>query len=184
MKPKFFASTSEFRAWLERHHETSKELWVGFYKKSTGKQTITWSESVDVALCFGWIDGIRKKIDENSYTNRFTPRRPGSRWSAINVNKVKELQKQGLMHPAGLKRFNERKDHAGYSYEQRNSVLFDPQLEKQFRTQKKAWEFFQNQPPSYKKVCIYWVMSAKRQETRISRILKLIESANLGKRLS
>jgi uncharacterized protein YdeI (YjbR/CyaY-like superfamily) len=183
MKAKFFASTSEFRAWLERHHETSKELWVGFYKKSTGKPTITWSESVDVALCFGWIDGIRKKIDENSYTNRFTPRRPGSRWSAINVNKVKELKKRGLMHPVGLQRFNERKDHAGYSYEQRDSVPLDKKFEKQFRSNKKAWEFFQKQPPWYRKLLTYWVMSAKQDETRVRRLLKLIETSSLGKRL-
>jgi uncharacterized protein YdeI (YjbR/CyaY-like superfamily) len=184
MKPKFFTSTSAFRAWLEQHHETSKELWVGFYKKRTGKPTITWSESVDVALCFGWIDGIRKTIDDASYMNRFTPRRPGSKWSAINVKKVKQLQKLGLMHPAGLKRFHERKDHAGYSYEQRDSILMDSKFEKQFRSHKKAWEFFQKQPPWYKKVSVYWIMSAKQEETRVRRLRKLIETSNLGKRLS
>ena len=183
MKPYFFPTLYDFRDWLERHHDKSKELWVGFYKKASGKPTMTWSDAVDVALCFGWIDGIRKKIDEDSYVNRFTPRRSGSKWSAINVNKVKLLQKQGLMHPAGLKRFHERKDAAGYSYEQRKGVELDQKYEKQFRSSKKAWTFFQKQPPWYRRVMIYWVMSAKQEETRARRLLKLIQTSEKGKRL-
>jgi uncharacterized protein YdeI (YjbR/CyaY-like superfamily) len=183
MNPRFFATPDEFRAWLEQHHNKSKELWVAFYKKHTGKPTMTWSEAVDVALCFGWIDGIRKTIDQQSYVNRFTPRRAGSKWSAINVKKVKELKKQGLMRAEGLRHFNKRKDRAGYSYEQRDGILLDPKYEKQFRSSKKAWTFFEKQPPWYRKVSIYWVMSAKQEETRTRRLLKLIESSQNGKRL-
>jgi uncharacterized protein YdeI (YjbR/CyaY-like superfamily) len=183
MKPKFFRDSSEFRNWMEKYHDTAEELWVGFYKKSSGKPSMTWSESVDVALCFGWIDGIRKTVDENRYANRFTPRRPGSKWSAINVNKVKQLQKLGLMHPIGFKRFQERKDTAGYSYEHREMVKLSPAYEKQFQLNDEAWAFFQKQPPWYKKVTLYWVMSAKQEETRDRRLLKLIEACKIGKRL-
>lgn len=183
MKPTFFPTPSAFRNWFEEHHETSKELWVRFYKKSSGKPSITWPESVDAALCFGWIDGVRKSIDENSYMIRFTPRKPESKWSAVNVRKVKELRKLGLMRPEGLKLFKQRKEKVGYSYEQRESVQLDQAYQKQFRANKKAWDFFQQQPPWYQKVTVYWVMSAKQEETRARRLAKLIEGSAKGKRL-
>ena len=184
MKPIFFVNTSELRKWLEKNHDKEKELLVGYYKKSTGKPSITWSESVDQALCFGWIDGIRKSLDETSYTNRFTPRRPGSIWSAINIKKVEELIKKGLMHPAGLEAFNkrdEKKSHI-YSYE-RNIAQLDKNSEKLFKQNKKAWKFFQSQPPSYQKPVISWVMSAKHDETKQKRLTTLIKDSEEGQRI-
>ena len=183
MKPKFFATPALFRTWLEKNHETSKELWVGFYKKSTGKPSITWSESVDQALCFGWIDGIRKSFDENSYVVRFTPRRPNSRWSAINIQKVKVFQKLGLMRPAGLKLFEERKHAEGYSYEQFQAKTLPPKYEKQFRKNREAWAFYERQAPSYRRLCNHWVTSAKQEETRQRRLDKLIAISAKGARL-
>src|SRR5713226_2110896 len=152
MKPTFFKSQSDFRKWLEKHKDTSKELLVGFYKKSSGHPSITWPESVDEALCFGWIDGIRKSIDAISYTIRFTPRRPTSTWSAINIKRAQELIEQGLIQPAGLKAFQLRKENKSgiYSYEQRSEKLPDP-YEKKLKQNKSAWAFFQAQPPSYRK---------------------------------
>ena len=151
MKPEFFATPSELRAWLARHHDKSKELWVGFYKKNSGKPSVTWPEAVDAALCFGWIDGVRKSIDEVSYAIRFTPRKPRSTWSAINIKKVRELTKRGLMHATGLEAFQARvKEKSGiYSYEQRRNLKLDPSYEKKLRANKKAFEFFQAQPPWY-----------------------------------
>src|SRR6266853_6326693 len=142
MKPKFFLSPSEWRAWLEEHQEKHEELWVGFHKRGSGKPSITWPEAVDGALCFGWIDGVRKSLDETSYTIRFTPRRPTSTWSAVNIKFVQQLTKKGLMHPAGLKAFAARdeKKSAIYSYEQRNSARFTREQAKQFRSNKVAWE--------------------------------------------
>lgn len=184
MKLRFFATPQQFRSWLEKYHAKEDELWVGFYKKETGKPSITWSEAVDVALCFGWIDGIRKKVDEQSYTNRFTPRRAGSNWSSINIKKVESLQKLGLMHPAGLKAFNERKrEKAGYSYEERKTIVLDPILEKDFRANKKAWQFFQDQPPSYRYLILFWIMSAKQPETRRRRLDRLLEASAKNTRL-
>ncbi|HWY54747.1 MAG TPA: YdeI/OmpD-associated family protein [Terriglobales bacterium] len=176
MKPNFFATPSDLRAWLARNHDKTKELWVGFYKKNAGKPTITWPEAVDAALCFGWIDGFRKSIDEISYTIRLTPRKPGSTWSAININKVQELTKQGLMHATGLAAFRTRvKEKSGiYSYEQRRNVKLDPLYEKKIRANKKAHQFFRAQPPWYQRTAIYWVMSAKKEETRQKRLATLI----------
>jgi len=149
-KPTFFPTPSDFRTWLEAHHDKLSEHLVGFHKKSSGKPRITWPESVEVALCFGWIDGVRKSLDETSYTIRFTPRKPTSTWSAININLVEKPTKQGLMHPAGLKAFAARseKKSAIYSYEQRKSARFTRQQEKQLRANKPAWAFFQSQPPA------------------------------------
>src|SRR5277367_3866346 len=142
MTPRFFATPSELRAWLTRHHDKTKELWVGFYKRNSGKPSITWPEAVDAALCFGWIDGVRKSIDEFSYTIRLTPRKPRSTWSTINIKKVQELTKLGLMHPKGLEAFRGRtKEKSGiYSYEQRHTVEFDPLYEKKLRASKKAYK--------------------------------------------
>jgi uncharacterized protein YdeI (YjbR/CyaY-like superfamily) len=183
MTPKFFATPSELRGWLSQHHDKVNELCVGFYKKSSGKQSITWPEAVDAALCFGWIDGVRKSVDEISYTIRLTPRKPRSTWSAINIKKVQELTKQGLMHPKGLKAFQARTKERSriYSYEQRNIVKLDPFYEKKLRTIKKAHEFFQNQAPWYQKTCIFWVMSAKKEETRLKRLATLIECSQDGR---
>jgi uncharacterized protein YdeI (YjbR/CyaY-like superfamily) len=183
MKPEFFVNPSEFRAWLARHHDKSEELWVGLYKKNSKKPSITWPEAVDAALCFGWIDGVRKGIDEISYANRFTPRKPRSTWSAINIKKVKELTKLGLMHEAGLEAFQARtKDKSGiYSYEQRSNLKLDPPYDKKLRTDKKAYEFFRTQAPWYQRTSIFWVMSAKKEETRQRRLATLIACSRDGK---
>src|SRR4051812_13488061 len=149
MTPTFFATPSEFRAWLEEHHDTAQEIWVGFYKKGSGKSSITWPEAVDQALCFGWIDSVRKSVDDTSYTNRFTPRKPRSTWSAVNIKRVGDLTELGLMRPAGLKAFAQRSDEKSgiYAYEQRQSAQLDAASEQQFRANQKAWDFFQSQPP-------------------------------------
>jgi uncharacterized protein YdeI (YjbR/CyaY-like superfamily) len=176
LKPSFFPAPSDFRAWLEAHHDKFRELLVGFHKKSSGKASITWPESVEVALCFGWIDGVRKSLDETSYTIRFTPRKPSSTWSSININLVRKLTKQGLMHPAGLKAFAARSEEKSsiYSYEQRKSARFSREQEKQLRANKPAWEFFRSQAPWYQRVCTYWVIAAKREETKLKRLSELI----------
>jgi uncharacterized protein YdeI (YjbR/CyaY-like superfamily) len=186
MRPKFFATAADFRKWLEKNHDKAQELQVGFYKKASGKPSITWSEAVDQALCFGWIDGIRKSIDESSYMNRFTPRRPRSTWSAVNVEKVHDLTRRGLMHPAGLAAFEKRSDNktAIYSFEQREAARFDKELERRFRANERAWNWFQSQPAGYKKTVTYWVMSAKRQETRDRRLALLIDDSASGRRIA
>src|SRR5467141_4663746 len=176
-KPTFFATLADFRAWLEAHHDKLREQLVGFHKKSSGKPSITWPESVEVALCFGWIDGVRKSIDETSYTIRFTPRKPTSNWSSININLARKLTKQGLMHPAGLKAFAARSEKKSgiYSYEQRESAKFTREQERQFRANKAAWEFFRYQAPWYQRVTTYWVISAKKEETKLKRLSALID---------
>lgn len=185
VSPNFFATPAEFRAWLEAHHESVKELWVGFYKKGSGKPSITWPESVDEALCFGWIDGLRKSIDDVAYRIRFTPRKSRSTWSAININRVAELTQLGRMHPAGLKAFAERVEDNSviYSYEQRKLAELNAAAEQQFRANQAAWEFFQAQTPSYRNAAIWWVVSAKQEATRQSRLAKLIEDSQHGRTL-
>ena len=183
-KPRYFATPAAFRAWLEKHHSSSSELWVGFHKKASGTPSITWPESVDEALCFGWIDGIRKTVDEDRYMIRFTPRKPRSNWSTVNINRVAELTKLGLMKEAGLKVFNEREAKREYSYEQTRAMPFSPELEKAFRSKKKAWQFFEAQPPGYRKTLTFWVMSAKKEETRLARLKKLIDTSAAGKRIT
>jgi uncharacterized protein YdeI (YjbR/CyaY-like superfamily) len=184
MKPRFFASAEKFRKWLEKNHDKASELLVGFYKKGSGKASITWQESVDQALCFGWIDGVRKRIDEVSYTIRFTPRRQTSIWSAINIRRATELKELGLMHGAGHAAFDRRRDDKSriYSYENAPKT-FAPQDEKKFRANKKAWKFFNEQAPSYRRIVVYWVMSAKKQETHAARLAKLIDFSAEGRRL-
>ncbi len=179
----FFATPAEFRAWLEAHHDQASELWVGFYKKGSGVPSITWPESVDEALCFGWIDGIRKSLDEERYVIRFTPRKPKSNWSNVNIKRVAELTKLGRMTPAGLKAFEERDTKRDYSYEETRSRSFTPEQEKTFRANKKAWTFFEQQPPGYRKTLIYWVTSAKKEETQKARLEKLIAECAAGRRL-
>lgn len=184
MKPTFFSTPQEFRQWLEKNHQTEKELLVGFYKVGTGKPSMTWPESVDQALCFGWIDGVRRSIDEESYSIRFTPRKPTSIWSAVNIRKMEELTTAGLMTEAGLKAFALRKEErsAIYSHEKKTTVL-DPAFEKQFKANKEAWEFFSSQAPSYQKVILHWIMGAKQEKTRVSRLEKTIRESEVGKRV-
>ena len=176
MKPTFFATASELRDWLEANHATANELWVGFHKRGSGKASIAWQELVDEELCFGWIDGVRKGIDDMRYANRITPRTPRSTWSAINIARANELIGLGRMQPAGLKAFERRSDKrsAIYSYEQRNAGRLDPKAERSFRANKTAWAFFHAQAPSYQRAAIWWVISAKREETRQKRLATLI----------
>ena len=178
-KPKFFAFPAEFRDWLEKHYADAQELWVGFHKKSSGRPSLTWPESVDCALCFGWIDGVRKSLNETSYTIRFTPRKPTSTWSAINIRRVAELTKMEIMHPAGLQAFGHRKEEKSgiYAYEQRHRAKLSAAYEKQFRAHPAAWDFFQAQPPWYRRVSSYWVISAKKEETRLRRLATLREES-------
>ena len=181
---KFFKTPSAFHKWLAANHAKSKELWVGFYKKNSSKPSIDWPESVDEALCFGWIDGIRKNIDEVSYEIRFSPRRPASIWSAVNIRNVERLIKEQRMQPAGLKAYEARKENRSgiYSYEQRSPELVEPYAGK-LKRNKVAWKFFQAQPPSYRKVMNWWIVSAKREETRLKRLDKLIEESAQGRRM-
>ena len=174
----FFENQDEFNDWLEENAEAT-EIWVGYFRKSTGRASLTWSASVDVALCFGWIDGIRKTIDEHSYKIRFSPRKITSVWSAVNVSKVKELIQLGKMKPAGMHVFNNRSDMLGYSSEDRNVPLADA-YEAQIKANQPAWHFLTNLAPSYRRDSIWWVMSAKREETRLRRLGILIASSEAG----
>lgn len=175
----FFATPADLREWLEHNHATAQELWAGFYKKGTGRPSITWPESVDEALCFGWIDGIRKGIDDTSYTIRFTPRKPSSIWSTVNIRRVGELAELGRMQPAGLAAFAKRKEEKSgiYSHEQRDAAVLEAESEQQFRANQAAWEFFQAQPASYRKAAIWWVVSAKQEVTRHKRLATLIDDS-------
>jgi uncharacterized protein YdeI (YjbR/CyaY-like superfamily) len=185
MQPKFFSSPEQFRRWLERNHDRAAELLVGFHKKSAGKKSITYAEALDQALCFGWIDGVRKSFDETSYTIRFTPRKPRSIWSNVNVRHVERLKKEGRMRPPGLEAYDRRdaKRTGIYSFENRPREL-SPAYEKTFRQNKAAWKFFQEQPPGYRRLMIFRTMSAKKEETRLRRLEQLIESSEKGVRLS
>jgi uncharacterized protein YdeI (YjbR/CyaY-like superfamily) len=177
-KPKFFSTPAAWRAWLEKHHNTESEILVGFYKRDSGRPSITWPESVDQALCFGWIDGVRRRIDDESYTIRFTPRKPRGTWSMVNVKRVAELSQQGLMHEAGIKAFGARnQERSGiYSFEQRN-IEFPPEYESLFRGNPVAWEFFETQPAWYRRTATWLVISAKKEETRRKRLAKLIDQS-------
>ncbi len=184
MKPTFFPTPAKFRAWFERNHLRKDELWVGYYKKASRRKSITWPESVDQALCFGWIDGIRKSLDDESYVIRFTPRRKKSNWSTVNIRRIGELIQLNLVHESGLAAFNRRPDNAAvrYAYEQ-GKVALDKASEKKIRANKKAWAFFESLAPSYKKPSIWWVMSAKRSETKHRRLAVLIESCEQGEKM-
>jgi uncharacterized protein YdeI (YjbR/CyaY-like superfamily) len=185
MEVTFFETPSQFRDWFEENHRAEKELWVGFYKKGSGKPSITWPEAVDQALCFGWIDGIRKSIDAESYMIRFTPRKPGSIWSAVNIKRAGELTELGLMQPTGLAAFEMRDEKKAqlYSYEQANSTLHEA-YELQFRENERAWSFFKAQAPWYRRSSYWWIMSAKKEETRQRRLAILIEESEKGSKLS
>jgi len=182
---RFFATPGDFRKWLKAHHDHARELWVGFYKKASGRPSITWPESVDEALCVGWIDGIRKTIDAKSYKIRFTPRKATSNWSAINIARVKVLTALDRMRPAGRKAFALRQEKKSgiYAYENRKLAVLDGASEKRFRSHPKAWKFFQSQPAGYRKLMTWWVISAKREETRRKRLEKLISESEAGRRL-
>lgn len=173
---KFFKTSSDLRVWFVKNHQRAKELWVGYYKTGSGKQSITWSESVDQALCFGWIDGVRKSLDEERYTIRFTPRNPKSFWSKINIKKVAELKKLGLMTPAGLKIFDQKdgKKSGQYSFEQREKPKLPAAYIKRFKMNNKAWKFFTSKPPGYQRVATWWVISAKQEQTQQKRLAQLI----------
>ena len=181
----FFESPEELRAWLEEHHATASELWIGFYKQATGRRALTWSQVVDEALCFGWIDGKVQRIDEERYRQRLTPRKPTSNWSAINIAKVAELRAQGRMTPAGEAAFAARREDrsAVYSYERRHEAAFDAEQEEAFRANEPAWEWFTAQRPSYRTTATFWVVSAKRPETRQRRLGTLIECSAEGRRV-
>jgi len=185
MKPTFFATPADFRQWLKKNHASATELWVGFHKKGTGKPSITRPESVDQALCFGWIDGLRKSFTAESYMIRFTPRKATSIWSAVNTKRARELTRLGLMQPAGTKAFGRRNAEKSirYSFEQAH-VKLNPVYEKQFRTNQRAWEFFQSQPPGYRKVSTWWVLSAKQEVTRQRRLAALISDSEAGRRIA
>jgi uncharacterized protein YdeI (YjbR/CyaY-like superfamily) len=184
MKPKFFSSPERFREWLEQNHNSANELLIGFHKKASGKKSVTYAEALDEALCFGWIDGVRRNLDETSYTIRFTPRKPKSIWSLVNVRHVERLQKEGRMQPAGQEAYDRRdaKLTGIYSFENRPREL-TPEYEKIFRQKKAAWKFFQEQPPGYKRLMIFRTMSAKQEETRLRRLTQLIEASEKGVRL-
>jgi uncharacterized protein YdeI (YjbR/CyaY-like superfamily) len=184
MKPTFFRTPSQFREWLTKHHATTGELLVGYYRKDSGKPSMTWPESVDEALCFGWIDGIRRSLDESSYTIRFTPRKSGSIWSGVNIRRAQALIEQGQMQPAGLKAYEARRENRSgiYSYEQRSAELEEP-YSLMLKTNDAAWSFFQEQPASYRKAVSWWIISARKEDTRLKRLEKLTTLSAQGQRL-
>jgi uncharacterized protein YdeI (YjbR/CyaY-like superfamily) len=178
-KPKFFATPQEFRRWLEQHHATAEVLEVGFHKKESGRPSITWPESVDQALCFGWIDGVRHSIDEFSYSIRFSPRKPRSKWSAVNIKRAQELIDAGLMHPAGLAAFERR---GNYSFDQSAGEL-PAEYARIMKANPRAHEFFQAQPPGYRKIGTRYVITAQKEETRLRRLQYLIDESAAGRRI-
>ncbi|HEX7167079.1 MAG TPA: YdeI/OmpD-associated family protein [Acidimicrobiales bacterium] len=184
MDPIYFASADEFRAWLDEHHAHATEMVVGFYKVHTGKPSMTWSDAVDQALCFGWIDGVGRRVDDERYTIRFTPRKPTSIWSKVNVAKVEALTKAGLMQPAGIAAY-ERRSAARtgtYSHEAETHEL-GPDYEARFRADEAAWAWWEGQPPSYRRAATHWVTSAKREETREKRLATLVEDSRAARRI-
>jgi len=184
--PTFFPTETDFRQWLDKNYDKAPELLVGFYKTSSGKQSMTWSQSVDQALCYGWIDGVRKSAGEEAYTIRFTPRRATSIWSTINIKKMEELQQRGLMQPAGLAAFAKRKEAKSeiYAHEQKVAAELSPELEAEFKANTTAWEFFMKQAPSYRKVIIHLIMTAKQEKTRRSRFNKVVTASKNGERIT
>jgi len=184
-KPRFFKSAEEFAGWLERNHDKADELWVGYHRKATGRPGLTYPESVDVALCYGWIDGVRKSVDETRYTNRFTPRRPGSNWSAVNIRRAKALIKEGRMRPSGLRAFRAKRASRSStsSYENRPADL-PPRYLERLKANEKAWIFYSSQPPWYRRAATWWVISAKQEKTRLKRLSNLIESSGRGQTIA
>jgi uncharacterized protein YdeI (YjbR/CyaY-like superfamily) len=185
IKPTYFATPADFRRWLKQHHSTEPELWVGFHKKTSGRPSITWPESVDEALCYGWIDGLRKSIDAGRYMIRFTPRKTTSVWSSVNTKRATELIRERRMQPAGLAAFSARnaKRSGIYSFEQRRDPTLTPELTARFRANRAAWEFFEAQPPGYRKIVTWWIVSAKQEATRERRLDTLIRQSAAGRRI-
>ena len=185
MTPRFFRTQAAFRAWLERHHRSERELLVGFFHVGSGKPSITYPQARDEALCFGWIDGVRRNYDATTYTVRFTPRKPDSLWSAVNLGRIQELKAEGRMRPAGLRVFEARdpKKAELYSFRNRPRPL-DAAAVKVFKANRRAWAWFEAQAPWYRRSAGWWVMSAKREETRVRRLAILIASAARGQRAS
>jgi uncharacterized protein YdeI (YjbR/CyaY-like superfamily) len=183
--PKFFFTPKLFRAWLARNHERADSVWVGYYRKDSGRPSITWPESVDEALCFGWIDGIRKKIDDVSYKVRFTPRRPKSIWSAVNIARVAALTAEGRMQPPGVAAFAQREEEKSrrYSFENRATAKLSAVDQREFRRDPEAWKFFKAQPPGYQRLAAWFVVSAKRTETRRARLERLITASHARRRI-
>jgi uncharacterized protein YdeI (YjbR/CyaY-like superfamily) len=184
MNPIFFTNRAGFRAWLEQNHDSAAEIIVGYYKSGSGRKGLSWEESVEEALCFGWIDSVRRSVDEQSYCNRFTPRRAGSTWSLRNIRKVEELIAGGRMHPAGIKAFEQRKEENSgrYSFENERKELPDPMLQ-QFRRKITAWQYFEKQSASYRRTVTHWILSARKEETKQSRLQKLIDASARNERL-
>jgi uncharacterized protein YdeI (YjbR/CyaY-like superfamily) len=180
---RFFRSAAQLRAWLERNHAGAPELWIGFYNARSARRGITYQEALDEALCYGWIDGVRKRVDDGRYVQRFTPRRTGSKWSAVNVRHARRLIAEGLMRPAGQAAFDRRTaDKAGYSFEERPKRL-SAAFAKRFRAENRAWDFFRSQAPSYQRTATFWVMSAKRPETRERRLAILMRHSGRAERI-
>ena len=181
MQPKFFPTQKHFRQWLEKNHDRVTELVVGFHKKSAGRKSITYAQALDEALCFGWIDGVRKRLEDTSYTIRFTPRKPRSIWSLINVRHVERLKESGQMHESGLRVFNMRDEKRTgiYSFENEPKE-FSKEYLSRFQRNPKAWDFFKTQPPGYRRLMTFWVMSAKKNETQLRRLNQLIEHSEQG----
>jgi uncharacterized protein YdeI (YjbR/CyaY-like superfamily) len=182
-RPLFFPTPARFRKWLEKNHATATELWVAYYKKATGKPSLTWPESVDEALCFGWIDGIRKSIDDEAYMSRFTPRRPTSIWSQVNLRRVEVLKSEGRMRPEGIAAWERRDRTKTYSFEQAERPGLDAAAEKELRQHRKAWAWFKAQAPWYRRTAGFWVMSGKKPETRARRLAQLIADSEAGRRI-
>ena len=183
MTVKFFRSADGFRKWLARNHARSAEIWVGFFKSSSGRKGLTYAQAVDQALCFGWIDGVRRRVDDVSYAQRFSPRKPRSNWSQVNVKRVEDLASLGLMAPPGVKAFEARDtSRRRYSYEARPERL-PGKYEKVFRAEAAAWEFFQGQAPWYRRVATWWVISAVKEETRLRRLRGLIDNSGARRRI-
>jgi uncharacterized protein YdeI (YjbR/CyaY-like superfamily) len=188
MTPKFFRTPEAFRRWLSTHHDKDTELWVGFYKVASGKGGMVYKQALDEALCYGWIDGLVRRVDEASYAQRFTPRRPRSHWSLVNIKRVKELIAEGRMQPPGLAAFEAREASLSGTYsfeqaEQQKPVTLGPEYERRFRADGEAWAFFSAQAPSYRRAVTWWVVSAKREETRERRLAQLIGDSRAGRRV-
>jgi uncharacterized protein YdeI (YjbR/CyaY-like superfamily) len=185
MDAQFFDTADDLRAWFEQHHESAPELFVGYWKKGTGGTGVTHPEAIEQALCFGWIDSVARRLDDRRYQVRFTPRRRGSVWSAVNVAKIAELTARGLMHPAGLRAFAQRKsgEIGVYSYEQPEAVRFDDEQTALLRADPAAWEWFSRQSPAYRRSATHWVISAKRPETRARRLAQLIADSAQGRKV-
>ncbi len=183
--PRFFPTPKHFRSWLAKHHDRADCLWVGYYRKDSARRSITWPESVDEALCFGWIDGIRKKVDDISYKVRFTPRRPKSIWSAVNIGRVAALTAEGRMQPPGIAAFARREEQnsARYSFENRATAKLSAADQRAFRRDPLAMKFFESQPPGYQRLAAWWVISAKRTETRRARLKRLITASRARRRI-